>query len=656
MISTIESMSFDASAIVLGLFCIIFLIINRRFHTRHTVLFLTIMLVLVFSATADLWTGALEYLGLTLRRLPETIAWETHYFFFHSLLGVLVMLYVMSVNGSIRNKPRWWKILLCIPTIAQEVFILLNPIHNRVFYYDAAGHFTRGDLEIVIYVINAVYVLGGIINLIRYREAVTPRVLYSMIYFFIAAMVGVSIQFFFQEMKVELFAEVMALLGTMMVIENTESARDPEANALTRNAFLIDLTRLIETNTHFHIVAVRIKNLDLYARILPQKNQKTLIQSVNGFLSRLARRLDVYYIRRGVFVCIFFCQDDEVKANTEKIRERFSDGWVVGDMSVVFDAVLAEAAIPQDIKNQDEIISLLDADFDKAGAGVQILAGEDFAYLSREKDVENALRHALSEGSLRVFYQPIWNSKTHKITTAEALVRMITPELGFVSPAEFIPVAESSGLINELGKFVFEESCRLYAENHLEELGIEYIEVNMSIYQLMKNGLQNDFEEILARYHLTPDRINLEITETADLEGSDDVIENIRELQEFGFGFSMDDFGTGYSNLSDAMKKRYKNLKMDISLLRDADNDVNSRLLLSNLIWSFGSMGYQVVQEGVEDKKQLEFVVRAGANLIQGYYFSKPLPPQEFLEYIRNFEEHCPDLSGIPEAISISGA
>ena len=109
MISTIESMSFDASAIVLGLFCIIFLIINRRFHTRHTVLFLTIMLVLVFSATADLWTGALEYLGLTLRRLPETIAWETHYFFFHSLLGVLVMLYVMSVNGSIRNKPRWWK-------------------------------------------------------------------------------------------------------------------------------------------------------------------------------------------------------------------------------------------------------------------------------------------------------------------------------------------------------------------------------------------------------------------------------------------------------------------------------------------------------------------------------------------------------------------
>ena len=247
------------------------------------------------------------------------------------------------------------------------------------------------------------------------------------------------------------------------------------------------------------------------------------------------------------------------------------------------------------------------------------------------------LTKAVREKAFNVVYQPIWSSEARRFASAEALVRLQDcGELGFISPEIFIPMADHQGMIDEIGSIVFEKVCSFAAENRLWEKGINYIEVNLSGMQSVDPGLPAQLSAVMQKYGIDPKFINLEITETASIDGGELLDANMRSLRSLGCHFSMDDFGTGYSNLAQMARVQFELVKLDKSLIWPAfgENPEEPMVILESCITMILQLGAHIVAEGVETEEQAEFLSQHGVSYLQGYFYSKPIPGEAFLEKI----------------------
>ena len=215
-----------------------------------------------------------------------------------------------------------------------------------------------------------------------------------------------------------------------------------------------------------------------------------------------------------------------------------------------------------------------------------------------------------------------------------------TDTLGFISPEEFIRVAEERGMIIEIGNIIMEKVCSFIKNGGLGELGIAYIEVNVSGDQAVDEELFERFEKNRKKYGIAQDMINLEITETVAVEAVEMLKDNVRRFLNAGYSFSMDDFGTGYSNISKLMDSFYHLIKFDKSLIWpyfDKESK-NGKLLLPNLIKMINELGYQIVAEGIETEEMVQMLSENGVEYIQGYFFSRPVPENAFLDFMKKHQ------------------
>ena len=259
-----------------------------------------------------------------------------------------------------------------------------------------------------------------------------------------------------------------------------------------------------------------------------------------------------------------------------------------------------------------------------------------------KEEMELAIISAIEEDRVEVFYQPIYSTKLNRFVSAEALVRIRNHDGSIVPPGKFISVAEETGLIAKLGERVFEKTCQLIQKHEIQKYGIEYIEVNLSVIQCHQKNLASTYINILDKYHIDPSMINLEITETASIQAKRVLLENMMTLIDYGVTFSLDDFGNGQSNLNYLIDMPVSILKLDMNMTRDYFDKKKAKYAVKATVNMVHDMQLKVVAEGIETKEQLMAMNKIGVDYIQGYYFSKPLPTDEFLEFIkmkRNEEE-----------------
>ena len=209
-------------------------------------------------------------------------------------------------------------------------------------------------------------------------------------------------------------------------------------------------------------------------------------------------------------------------------------------------------------------------------------------------------------------------------------------ELGFVSPDEFIPVAEKNGLIHMIGEFVFRSVCKFIINNKLWEKGIEYIHVNLSVIQCMQEKLYEQLLGIMDFYGLDYKYIELEVTETAAVVSSDTLMINMKQLMEKNMSFALDDYGMGYSNTTSILKYPFHTIKLDKSIVWAAMKDDKARKLLQHTIAMFRDMGIELVAEGVETKEMAAMLSKMKCDYLQGYLYSKPVKAEEFLKLLQD--------------------
>ncbi|MBL4777100.1 EAL domain-containing protein, partial [Ralstonia sp.] len=249
----------------------------------------------------------------------------------------------------------------------------------------------------------------------------------------------------------------------------------------------------------------------------------------------------------------------------------------------------------------------------------------------RVLQIQRALSHAALNGQLSVYYQPKYDARTQAMAGAEALLRWNHPELGPVSPAEFIPLAERTGTIVELGDWVVEEVCRQIM--HWDAIGMapQRIAVNLSPRQFQQPDLVQRLSQILHRYQVAAHRLMFEITETAAMRDASQSIAVIRQIQSLGFEVAIDDFGTGYSSLSYLQRFRAQQIKIDRAFVSALDDNPPEAAAIIRAICAMAhSLDMTVVAEGVETEAQMQALVNLQCDQVQGYLLARPMPAKDF--------------------------
>ncbi len=316
-----------------------------------------------------------------------------------------------------------------------------------------------------------------------------------------------------------------------------------------------------------------------------------------------------------------------------KVLNTMQSAMDIGGHSITVRMRLGISLFPDDRDSARDLIECASTAMDHAKNSRQKY--EFFAQEMNEKIksrlvMENRMRDALKRGLFTLHYQPKIDAKSEKIVGAEGLIRWQDEELGFVSPVEFIPIAEETGLIEEIGYWVIQEACSQSMRWQQDGLTAIRLSVNVSSRQLGARDFIDRLTSIIHASGLSPDMLELEITESVLVRNVEKTIETFSRIRDIGCHLSIDDFGTGYSSLSYLTQFPITTLKIDRAFIKDLEVNRNTAEVAKAIIGLSHGLNLEVVAEGAETKDHVNFLQENGCELVQGFYYSKPVPPSEF--------------------------
>lgn len=339
----------------------------------------------------------------------------------------------------------------------------------------------------------------------------------------------------------------------------------------------------------------------------------------------------------GLILPISAADDSVIVA--EKVLRSLRDPFHVEGREVVLSASVGISIYPADADSADRLMKNADSAMHHAKVmgrdQYQFYAGEMNERARKRLDLEHRLRRALIQKEFVLYYQPKIRVDCDSLTGMEALIRWMEPGRGMISPADFIPVAEESGLIGPIGHWVLQEACR--QNKAWQDMGLKpvRVSVNVSAHQFRDRNLIEKVHEVLDQTGMDPKWLELELTESMLVGDIEQVVTKMKALRDLGIHLSIDDFGTGYSSLSYLARFPITTLKIDRAFVKDVETNPFTAEIARAIIGLSRGLNLEVVAEGAELAAQVDFLRENGCDMVQGFYFSKPLPPAEFEARLR---------------------
>lgn len=612
--------------------------IRKRFWDIQSKLLLVMLLCNVGLSVVDILSVELLGAGFAGARVIFSIL-AYLYYVMHGSLMVLFCCYCRCIAGRMYASCGWKRVILASPGVVMIVTMLSQLVWNTVFVVDEQCIVQWRFGAVVIYAGSVLYEVFGIWTLLRYKASANSEVRVSSGIF-----VGVSIlsmigQCFNPNLRIETFGTTLSILLFYLSMEKPEELIDADLGVLNQRAMLKLASGKFQTGERFSCVMLKVHNLKVMRQTIGTDTVLLLLKQIADYLEENFRNARVFHFSQSMFVLTLDkkATDEEAERMIDLIRRRFDGTWLEGKLDTRLNIHLAYVRCPQDASDMNTFMNYLQ--YMRASSGekhIDLLyaADMDIEKRNRELRIRKIISDAVENNGFEVFYQPIFSVGEGRIVSAEALIRLKDQSIGYISPEEFIPIAEQSGAILDIGEFVFESVCRFLHTENLKEYGIRFVEINLSVVQCMQDNLVERLSEIMERYQIASEQINLEITETAAIHTTEVLETNIRRLHEKGIHFSLDDYGSGYSNTDYLFRFPFRMVKIDKLILWEACKNEKAMIALKNTIQMIKELGLEVVVEGVETAENVHYLTEQHCDFLQGYYYSKPVPEQRLLEIL----------------------
>lgn len=400
-------------------------------------------------------------------------------------------------------------------------------------------------------------------------------------------------------------------------------------------------------NNQGNMVAILFLDLDRIKNINDSMGHTCgdlLIQEVSDRLQAVLRDSDIISRQGGDEFTVLLnriSQHEDVVKAVGRIFTAIRKPYQLNGQEIIVTGSIGISLYPADGETVENLIKHAETAMYRAkesgGDNFQFYTPEMNRNLSKKLIMEYALRKAIDREEFIVHYQPQVETLTRNIVGMEALIRWVHPEFGLVPPLEFIPLAEETGLIVPIGEWVLRTACRQAKKWQDDGYSDLKLSVNLSLMQFRQDNLVDVIRDILEETSFDPRLLELEITESIALYNEKQVVDKLMDIRRLGVQFAIDDFGTGYSSLSYLKKFPINTLKIDKVFIRDIMKDTDDEALIAAIISMAGKMKFNVIAEGVETEVQFSFLSDLECDEVQGYLFSKPLPPEQFLEYLKSY-------------------
>jgi EAL domain-containing protein (putative c-di-GMP-specific phosphodiesterase class I)/GGDEF domain-containing protein len=577
--------------------------------------------------------------------VPPFLNMVINQLFYFLQITLPVLLYLFVLNLTEMMTPRNKKIILwsLVPYGLEFVLWLANPFTGHFFYFTSDFLYYRGHLNWLLYVILFHYFLLTAGALFKYRKSLRRDQLYTISSFLVFTFIAVMVSKMFPHLLLTGFASSLALAMTYLTLKNPVETQDDITHAFNRTALsnVIKEREIIKGIEDF--VVISLDDYNGISKLLGVERAHLLLQKWTDHLKEIARGAQVFRYSGDIFL-VLFEKEKELKNFMELYQRRMVFPWNVGDMEATVPASIFYSKDIPSIRKEDRLALIIDQMISLGKeVGNRVVMPIDEAAIQnilRQYRVEQALRKALDEDKLDVYLQPVYCPASDMFVSAEALVRFQDEKLGIIKLTEFIPLAEKNGMITRIGRQVLKKVCQYVRDNGvIEDSGLKRIMIKLSVLEAMRTDLVKSVTDILEEFEIPSEFIGFEITETNSALGGDLFIKNMLDLVERGISFALDDFGTGYANLDSIIALPFRAVKLDSSLVSASKGNEKIFIVLSEHIRMFKRMGLRVIVEGVENQQHVDLIKELPVDLIQGFYYARPMPLAKAVDFVRTYNK-----------------
>ncbi len=530
------------------------------------------------------------------------------------------------------------KLTLWIVRIIIAAYMLLSLFMPVLYHVERNGIYTYGAYVILTYFVAVLIVAICIVYLVSLWRHMKSEKSRSVAFVLFCLCMATAIQFFNNELLLISFSLSVAMMYMYIYLENPNDYIDKVSGIFNLDAADIFLNNRLEKNDHINFITIEITGIKFINETFGSELGNELLKTVGQFLASIN---DTFAFRMSgaVFSVAFFGSEKKFNQIVHTIEQRFKENFSILDIDTVLPVrycIFKHNNIKLSIPEKIELIRYFMNDKEiKETDGKIIIDETAIQERFNKQKIEKALNDAINNGEVIVNYQPIYNNKLDKFTSAEALMRIKDKDGKFIPPDIFIPIAEKNGLIIKLGMNLFEQVCELIQKNDLQNTSLKYIEVNLSVIQCMQQDLADKLLMTMKKYDVPPSFINFEITETAASNSESTLLSNMKKLLGENSSFSLDDYGSGYSNINYVLDLPISLIKYDKNMIWSYFDNEKGRVILNYTVNMTKELNLKSLAEGVETEEQYEQIKQLAIEYTQGFYFSKPLPPDEFVKKIK---------------------
>lgn len=532
------------------------------------------------------------------------------------------------------------------------VILLIFQLNNTLTYFDSANIYQHTDIFWLAYILPFSFVLVDALLILQSKDRLGKATTYILMFYALLPLISLIVQVLINGniviLNVAVTVAFIVIFGRVQIEEIKDMAYvDNVTRLANQTLFNLHLDNAIKkSNENFLLVAFKTPSLTSVISYFGYDYYDDLIRQLSSrLLDELSSTDILARFYAGTFNMLIenvnSCEEAELIVKS--IMKLSKIPFILDGQEFFITVSVGACMYPADGTNSKQLTQYLGIALDEAtklGKNNYVFFNQSMKAKAEERVLlTNHLNKALDKNELQIYYQPKVDTKTLKISGAEALMRWISPELGFVSPLKFISIAEETGLINEMGEWALETVCKqnkAWQEMNLPAISVA---VNVSAFQLINKNFADIVERVLNETGIDPKYLELEITEQfAEVEESQ-VIETLTRIKQLGIAISIDDFGTANSTLTRLNTMPFDKLKIDKQFVDGIGMDTKDAKIISSIFDLAKNLELDVIAEGVETEEQVNFLNQFNCNQIQGYYYYKPMPVSDFEKVLREVKQ-----------------